>query len=302
MAGVRLRSRGERLFAAANSIFLLIVSILMIVPFLAILKDSLDLGGQGDLTLTFIPKEFTLLYYRVVFNDPGVYRPFVNSIGVAVVGTALALVVNSMAAYSLSKRMLRGNKFFVYFLIIIPILFHGGGVIANYVWYKALGILNTYAVLILPVLVQGFWIIIIRQFYWSISYSLTESAEIDGAGEFTIFFRIIAPISKAVFAAYILFKGVSFWNTWITNILYVHDPRKALFPIKLRSMLFIGPDGEARLREMAEMLGIDMMETLISMEGLTAAIIIVGALPIFVIYPYLQKYFASGVRVGAIKG
>ena len=290
------------IFGAANVLFFLIVSIMMVFPFLSILKDSLDLGGQGDLTITFIPKEFTLLYYRMVFNDPGIYRPFVNSVGVTLVGTILALVVNSMAAYTMSKRGLRGNKVFIYFLVVIPILFHGGGVIANYIWYKTLGILNTFAVIILPVLVQGFWIIIIRQFYWSIPISLSESAEIDGAGEFTVFLRIVAPMSKAVYAAYTLFKGVSFWNTWITQLLYVHDPRKYLFPVKLRSMLFIGPDGEARLREFAEIMGIDTMETLISMEGVTAAIIIVGALPIFIIYPYLQKHFASGVRVGAIKG
>ncbi|MBT3271780.1 MAG: carbohydrate ABC transporter permease, partial [Spirochaetales bacterium] len=148
MAGVKIRSRGEQLFGVANVLFMILLSVLMLIPFLAILKDSLDLGGQGDLTLTFIPKEFTLLYYDMVFNDAGVYRPFVNSIGVTLVGTLLALAVNATAAYTVSKRGLRGNRFFIYFLVVIPIIFHGGGVIANYVWYKAIGLLNTYAVLI----------------------------------------------------------------------------------------------------------------------------------------------------------
>lgn len=302
MAGVKIRSRGEQIFGAVNAFLLFLLSIVMLIPFLSVLKDSFDLGGQLDISLTLIPREFNLLYYRMVFNDQGIYRPLLNSIGITVVGTAMALVVNSLAAYTMSKRTLRGNKFFIYFLVIVPIIFHGGGVIANYVLYKAIGLLNTYAVMVLPLLVQGFWIIIIRQYYWSIPDSVTESAEIDGANEFTIFLRIIAPMSKAVYAAYALFKGVAFWNNWIQAMLYVADGRKHVLPIKLRSMLFFGQDGETKLRELADMLGVDLEQYLISAEGLSSAIIIVGALPVFIIYPYLQRYFATGLRVGAIKG
>lgn len=302
MAGVKIRTRGEAVFGVFNVLFMLFVSVLMLIPFLSVLKDSLDLGGQADVSISFIPKEVTLLYYRMVFSDQGVYRPFVNSVGVTVIGTTLALVVNSMAAYTMSKRNLRGNKFFIYFLVIIPILFHGGGVIANYVWYKALGILNTYMVLVLPLLVQGFWIVIIRQYYWTIPESLPESAQMDGAGEFTVFRNIIAPMSKAIFAAYALFKGVGFWNNWIQCLLYVHDPKKYVFPVKLRGMFFWGQEAERFLRDFAELLGVDPMETLLSLEGLASAIIIVAVIPVLIIYPYLQKYFAAGVRVGAIKG
>ena len=302
MAGVNIRSRGEKLFGVANGFFMFGLSLMMLLPFLAVLKDAVDLGGQADIRITLIPEEFTLLYFKMVFSDPGVYRPFLNSVGITIVGTTLALVVNSMAAYTMSKPKLRGNKFFVYFLVIIPIIFHGGGVIANFVWYKALGILNTYFVLVLPLLVQGFWIVIIRQYYYSIPYSLTESAEMDGAGEFTVFVRIIAPLSKAVFAAYALFKGVGFWNNWLQCLYYVSDPKKYVFPVKLRGMFFWGQEAERFLRDFAESMGIDPMETLISMEGLASAIIIVAVIPILLIYPYLQRYFASGVRVGAIKG
>jgi putative aldouronate transport system permease protein len=302
MAGVKIISRGERVFGAFNALFMILLSCMMLIPFLAVLKDSVDLGGQGDISIALIPKEFTLMYYQMVFNDSGVYRPFLNSVGVTVVGTTLALVVNSMAAYTMSKRNLRGGRFFVYFLVVIPIIFHGGGIIANYVWFKFLGILNTYMVLILPLLVQGFWIVIIRQYYWTIPDSITESAEIDGAGEFRIFLRIIAPMSKAVFAAYTLFKGVAFWNDWLWCLLYVHDPDKYVFPVKLRGMFFWGQEAERFLRDFAELLGVDPMETLITMEGLSSAIIIVAVIPVLIVYPYLQRYFATGVRVGALKG
>ena len=124
MAGVKIRSRGEQVFGVFNALFFIIVSIMMLVPFLSVVKDSFDLGGQGDLTITFIPREFTLLYYQMVFEDAGIYRPFINSIGVTVVGTLLALIVNSMAAYTVSKRGLRGNRLFIYFLVVIPIIFH----------------------------------------------------------------------------------------------------------------------------------------------------------------------------------
>ena len=153
MNGVKIRSRGEILFGVANVLFMLLLSILMLFPFLVVLKDSLDRGGGGELRLTLLPREFSLVYYEMVFYDSGVYRPFINSIFVTIIGTLLALIVNSMAAYTLSRRKLRGNRFFIYFLIVVPIIFHGGGIIANYIWFKMLGLLNTFAVLILPVLV-----------------------------------------------------------------------------------------------------------------------------------------------------
>lgn len=298
---VQIRSTGERIFGFFNAAFLILVALVMLVPMLAVLKDSIDLGGQADVRISLIPKEFTTMYYTMIFRDPTVYRPFLNSVGVTVVGTVLGVFINSMAAYAMSRRELRGTKFFVYFLVVVPMVVGGGGIIAEYIYYRIIGISNTYFVLVLPGLAAGFYMILIRQYYWSIPYSLTESAQLDGAGEFTIFRRIIAPLSKAIYAAIALYTGVGFWNSWYNALIFIHDPAKYTFPVKLRMMLFYPQDAERWMYEYAQQLGIDIQQVLVIFEGLSSAIIIVAVVPVILIYPYLQKHFAAGVRVGAIK-
>jgi putative aldouronate transport system permease protein len=298
---VQIRSTGERVFGFFNAVFLVLVALVMLVPMLAILKDSVDLGGQADVRISLIPKEFTTMYYAMVFRDPTVYRPFLNSVGVTVVGTVLGVFINSMAAYAMSRRELRGTKFFVYFLVVVPMVVGGGGIIAEYIYYRIIGIANTYFVLILPGLAAGFYMILIRQHYWSIPFSLTESAQLDGAGEFTIFRRVIAPLSNAIYAAIALYTGVGFWNSWYNALIFIHDPAKYTFPVKLRMMLFYPQDAERWMYEYAQQLGIDIQQVLVVFEGLSSAIIIVAVVPVILIYPYLQKHFAAGVRVGAIK-
>lgn len=298
---VQIRSPGERIFAFFNGLVLFLVSLTMLVPMLAILKDSVDLGGQADLRISLIPKQFTFMYYQMIFRDQTVYRPFLNSIGVTVVGTALGLFVNAMAAYTMSRRELRGTKFFVYFLVVLPMVLGGGGIIAEYIYYRMIDLSNRYLVLILPSLAVGYYMILIRQYYFTIPFSLTESAQLDGAGEFTIFQKIIAPLSKAVYAAIALFTGVSFWNSWYNALIFVHDPAKYTFPVKLRMMLFYPQDAERWMYEWATALGIDITQVLVVFEGLSSAIIIVAVVPVLLIYPYLQRHFAAGVRVGAIK-
>ena len=144
--------------------------------------------------------------------------------------------------------------------------------------------------------------IIIRTFYWSIPFSLTESAQLDGASEFTIFRRLIAPLSKAVYAAIALFTGVGFWNNWLYPLLFNNNPRLYTFPVKLRAMLFLGQDVERQMQEWALNMGVDIEEIYIVFEGLSSAIIIVALVPVILIYPYLQRHFSQGVRIGAIKG
>jgi putative aldouronate transport system permease protein len=292
---------GHRVFRFFNALFLLAVGLTMLVPMLSVLKESVDLGGQAEVRLTLVPKEFTSIYYQMVFRDDSVFRPFLNSIIITVVGTVLSVFINGMGAYTMSRRELRGSKFFVYFLVIIPMVFGGGGIIAEYIWFKAIGILNTYLVMILPFLAGGFYMIILRTFYTSIPFSLTESAQIDGASEFAIFQKIIVPLSKAVYAAVALFAGVGFWNNWLFPLIFVHDPLKYTFPVKLRAMIFMGQDTERQMIEWALQHGIDIEKIFITFEGLSSAITIVAIIPIILIYPYLQKHFAVGVRIGAIK-
>lgn len=295
------RSTGERVFGFFNAVFFLFVSVIVLIPVAAVVKDSVDLGGQADVRLTLIPEEFTLIYYRMVFQDRGIYRPFLNSVMITVVGTTLGLLVNGMAGYTLSRREIKGSKLLVYFLVVIPLVFGLGSIVVNYLYFKAIGLLNTYLVMFLPLLVNGWNMILFRQFYWTIPFSLTESAQLDGAPEFTIFRKIIAPMSKAVFAALGLFTGVGFWNNWLYPLLFVRDANKYTFPVKLRGMLFFGQDTEVWMQEMAMQMGVDPAQVIVVFEGLQAAVIIVAVVPILFVYPYLQRHFTAGIRVGAIK-
>ncbi len=299
---LKIDTTGHRIFRVVNGLFLLLVALTMLVPILSVFRDSIDFQPRSTLRLVLIPQEPTLFYYRRVINDASIYRPFLNSILITAVGTTLSLLVNSLAAYTMSRRDIRGNVFFVYFLVIVPMVVGGGGIIANFVWFRALGILNTYAVMILPMVASGFYMIIVRTFYWSIPFSLTESAQLDGASEFEIYQKIIAPLSKAVYAAIALFAGVAYWNNWLHAFMFVYNPRLYPFPVKLRAMLFLTQDAERLLQEWALQQGLNLQEVMVTFEGTSSAIVMVSIIPILLIYPYLQRYFAQGVRIGAIKG
>jgi len=296
------RSLGDKIFNVINIVGFFLFTIVMLLPIVFVLKQSFDIGIAGELSISLIPKAWSTMYYKMVITEPSVYRPFLNSVYITVVGTSSSLIVNAIGAYTLSKRELPGNKFFIYYLIIIPMLF-GGGLIPTYLLMRALGLIDKYAVLILPAMASGWNMILIRNYYWSIPNSLSESARIDGAEEFTVFFRIILPLAKPVIAAIALFTGVGFWNTFMAAIIYMRSPEKYTFPVKLREMILLNNDNDAqRMEEMLLAMGVDPNKFLATAEGLSAAMMIISMLPIIMVYPYLQKHFAAGIMVGSIKG
>ena len=295
------RSLGEKVFNIFNLIGFFLFTLLMLIPITYVIKVSLDISQIGEVQLSLLPQEPSLLFYRMVIRDESVYRPFMNSIIVTVCGTSLSMLINSIGAYTLSKRELAGNRFFIYFLVIIPMLF-GGGIVPTYLLIRAIGLIDTLPVLFVPSMANAWNMILIRNYYWSIPKSLAESARIDGAQEFTVFFRIILPLSKPVLAAIALFTGVGYWNTFMAAVLYIRSARKYTFPVKLRELIILGGDAEKNLEEMLMQMGYDPQEYFLSIEGLSSAMMITSMVPIILIYPYLQKYFAKGIMVGSIKG
>lgn len=295
------RTRGEKIFNAFNILLLSVFTAAILVPVFYVLKVSFETGGFGELTLSLIPKEPSTLFYRMILQDSSIWRPFLNSVFITVVGTTLSLLINSMGAYTLSKRDLRGNQFFVYYLVVIPMLF-GGGLVPTYLWIRELGLINKIWVLILPAIASGWNMILIRNYYWSIPSSLIESARIDGAQELTVFFRIMLPLAKPVLSAIGLFTGVGFWNTFFSAVIYINDPSKYTFTVKLREMIVVQQDMQRQFEQMAMQSGEDVLLANLTQEGLSSAIIVVSLIPILVVYPFLQKYFASGLMVGSIKG
>lgn len=295
------RSIGEKVFNIFNLIGFFLFTIIMLIPIMYVIKTSLDISPIGEVQLSLFPQEPSLLFYDLVIHDESVYRPFLNSIIITVLGTSLAMLLNSIGAYTLSKRELPGSRFFIYFLVIIPMIF-SGGIVPTYLLIRALKLIDTLPVLFVPNAVSAWNMILIRNYYWSIPLSLSESARIDGAQEFTVFFKIILPLAKPVLAAIALFTGVGYWNTFMAAVLYIRDARKYTFPVKLRELIILGGDANKNFEEMLMQLGFDPAEYFLSIDGLASAMMIVSMIPIVLIYPYLQKYFAKGIMVGSIKG
>lgn len=296
------RSTGEKIFNVFNLLFFFLFGCLIMVPILFVLKNSFDISLAGEINLSLWPKTWSLIYYEMVVKDESVYRPFMNSAFITIVGTSGALLVNSIGAYTLSKRELPGSGIFVYFLVIFPMLF-SGGTVPTFLLMRSLGFIDKFSALIVPALASGWNMILIRNFYQAIPKSLSESARMDGAQEFTVFTKIILPLSKPVLAAIGLFTGVGFWNTFMAAIIYMRDPKKYTFPVKLREMISLQSDRSTQDYEaMLLAMGLDPSEVAFDSDGISAAMMVVSMLPILCVYPYLQKHFASGLMVGSIKG
>lgn len=293
------RSFGEKVFNIINLIMLSIFGIIIMIPVLYILKRSLDVGAISS-SITLLPDELSFIYYEMVLKDKGIYGPLLNTVFITGVGTALSLLVNSLAAYPLSRRDLPMNRFFVYYLVIIPMLF-SGGIVPTFLVFKNFNLLNTLAVYILPALASGWNIILIRNYYRSIPMSLVESATIDGCNDFQVYLKIILPLSKPVMAAIALFTGVNFWNMFTPAIMYNSDPAKFTFAVKLREMVSVQEEMQRQFEAIlgTSSLAVDGMT--LNNEGLSSAMMIVSIIPILLIYPFIQKHFAAGIMVGSIK-
>lgn len=291
-------TKGEKVFNVVNYILMAIFFVLFLIPVMIVIKNSLDISGFGDGSLSLIPKEFSTIYYKIVLSDNGIYRPFLNSAYITLVGTAISVFLQSMGAYTLAKRDLPGNRIFTY-MIIIPMMF-SGGLVPLYLLVKSLNLLNTLFALIFPVCINGWNTILIRNYYNSIPKSLHESATIDGASEHIVFFRIILPLSKPIIATIALFTGLAYWNTFFNAVIFINAPEKFTFPVKLYEMIVVQQELEDKLNGMASA-GESVIKNL-NQQGISSAMIIVSLVPIILVYPFLQKYFVKGIMVGSVKG
>lgn len=292
------RTRAEKIFNVFNIAFFVLVALAVLLPVGFVLKKSLDVAGQGDLNLSIIPREFSLVYYRLVLSDQGIYRPFLNSIYLTIVGTALAVTFQAMGAYTLSKRTLPGQRIFMY-MIVFSMMF-SGGLMPLYLVVRALKLTNKLNGLIAITLINGWNMILIRNYYHSLPASLAESATLDGAGEFTVFRRIVVPLSMPVIAAIALFTGVGYWNMFFYVVIFITKPQFYTFQVKLNEIISVQQMMETQIDQM--MSSTTATRGNLNSEGVASAIIIISMIPIIAVYPALQRHFAAGIMVGSLKG
>lgn len=295
------RSLGEKVFNIFNLLGMLVFSVIIIVPVLFVFRNSFELSETSTTTLRLWPEQFSTVFYGMVLKDDSVYRPLLNSVFITLVGTPLTLIINALGAYTMSKRELPGKNFFAYYMVIIPMLI-GGGTIPGFLLIRSLGMIDTLWAIIVPGLASGWNMTLIRNYYWSIPNELTESARIDGAPEMTIFVKIILPLSKPVLSALGLLTGIGLWNTFYAAMIYIRSPIKWTFPVKIRETVMKNEGNDKLWEEMMVAAGLDPTELLINQSGLGGAMMVTSMLPILIVYPFLQKYFAGGIMVGSVKG
>ncbi|CAH1057389.1 carbohydrate ABC transporter permease [Paenibacillus pseudetheri] len=288
-------SLGEHIFRVCNTLFLSALMIVTMYPILYVAfasfsEPALMIAHKGIL---WKPLGFSLETYEAVFSNPMILLGYRNTLFIVIVGVALNLLLTSFAAYALSRKTLQYRKQFTLFIVFT--MFFSGGLIPFYLLVRGLGITDTLWALILPTAISAFNLIIMRTSFEAVPDALEESAKIDGANDFGILFRIFLPLCKPVLAVVGLYYGVSHWNSWFNAMIFLQD--RSLYPLQLilREILIIG-----EATSMAE--GASQDEIIILGETLKYATIMVATLPIFLVYPLLQKYFVKGALIGAIKG
>jgi len=291
-----IQSRGERVFQAADVAVMLLLMLAMAYPLiytvLASVSDSYQLMSSPG--LLYKPLGFSLDAYSMVLKNRSIYTGYTSTLLYVSVGTLINLTMTSMAAYSLALRKLKLRDT-IMFLITFTMMFNGG-LIPTYLQVKSLGLMNTMWAVVLPVAINTQNLIIMRTAFRAIPESLSESAKIDGAGEFRVFWQIYLPLAKATIAVMVLFYGVSHWNSWFSAAIYLRDRSKYPLQLILREILI---QNSTEFMTSGSGVGED---TLAVAESIKYATIVVSTVPILCIYPLLQKYFVHGVMIGAIKG
>lgn len=279
---------------------ILCVLILVIVAYplyyvlVASVSDPYDVFAGKTFLL---PSQFTLDGYKAVFADDNILTGLFNSVKYTVIGTVFSVVMLYLTAYPLSVKDLPGRKFFSIFFIIT--MYFGGGMVPTYLIVKETGLINNMWALFLPGGVAVGNMIIMRNFFEnSIPKEMIEAADIDGASKWTTFIKIVVPLSRSIMAVMVVFSMVAYWNDWFTSMIYLPSPENAPLPLVLRNILIKSSasasqastisGGFAELNKMTEMIKFSS--------------IIIAALPMLIIYPFVQKYFEKGFRAGAVKG
>lgn len=287
-------SFSRKVFVVLNTIFMLFICFIMLYPMLYIVFASLSDSGMlmRNNGLLFWPMGFNLASYEAVFQNPNILNGFKNTIIILISSLSLQMFLTLLAGYVLSRKGLMLNRFFT--LMMTFTMFFSGGIIPSYLIVKGLGMLDTYWAVIIPGAVSVTNVIIMRTGFMGVPDSLSESAMIDGANKMTILFRILVPVLKPTIAVITLYYAVGTWNSWFNAMLYLAQS-KHLQPLQcvLRDILIIN--------DTANMESGAIDEQSIA-ETIKYAVIVVSTVPILILYPFLQKYFAKGAMMGSVKG
>lgn len=278
-------------------VFLSAVLVIMLYPLIYVVSASFsspDAVANGKVFL--LPVDITTIGYEAVFQNQKIVTGFLNSVFYLVAGTALNLMMTMLAAYPLSRKEFYGKKLVTG--IFVFTMYFSGGLVPSYLLMKNLGLLDTRAVLIIPVAMSVWNVIIARTYLQStIPDELFEAASLDGCSEIGFFLRIVLPLSKPIMAVLVLYYGVGHWNSYFNAMIYLKSPDLQPLQIVLREILLLGNVDMTMITDAA---ALEKMQGLSNL--LKYAVIVVASLPMMCIYPFVQKHFVKGVMVGSLKG
>ena len=293
MISIKRRSVGDIIANVVIYILLTLIAVIMVIPFIYVIAASFATEAEIQTRpIFFIPDSPTLDAYARIFdmNDMGtrVFHSLLISVCVTAIGTFINLFFTTTMAYGLSRSNLIGKKPLLN-MVLFTMVF-GGGMIPLFLVVKGLGMYDPYAALILPGAISAYNMIIVRNFFMELPRELEEAASIDGCSDIGIFIKIALPLSLPCLATFGLFYAVGHWNNYFGALLYLEDSTKFPFQLVLRNIVMQTAETQTD------------PNALIPEDTLKMAVIVIGTVPILIVYPFLQKHFAAGVMVGAVKG
>lgn len=281
-----------RIFSICNYVLLAIVSILCLLPLYHLLMVSLSSAAPANGGLvTLWPIGLTFEAYAKTFNNTNFLSALWVSIQRTVLGTALAIFINTIAAYALSKdtRVFRARNIYLWYFVVTMLF--SGGLIPSYILILKLGLMNSLFALILPGMIGVYNVILLLNFFRSIPKELEEAAFIDGAGYLRTFFNIFLPVSLPAIATISLFIMVGHWNSYFDGLIYIRDSTKLPLATFMQTIIIQADVTKLDPQAIANL----------SQRTIRASQIFIGALPILIVYPFLQRFFVKGIVIGAVK-
>lgn len=287
-------SQKSKIFDIFLVVMMILLVLICLMPILHLASVSLS-ANNAILTRSvgIWPNGFNLSSYTAVTGDPTMIRSLGFTIVLTLGYATISMLMTILTAYPLSKKKLKGRNIFL--VIIVLTMYFSGGMIPDYLLVKNLGMLNKVSALILPGLVSAYNMIILKTFFTNLPESLEESATIDGASHLTILFKIVLPLSTPVLATLTLFYAVSRWNGFQDALIYITKPQ--LYPLQLKLYQIVYNNMALDISQIEGSMGPTLLP-----ESLKAASVMFATIPILLVYPWLQRYFISGIMIGAIKG
>lgn len=293
---LKRESTGDKVFDVVNIFFMIIVCFLTLYPIWYIIVYSFNEGQDAMLGgLYWWPRKFTIDNYRIVFSNQEIINAFAVTVSRTLLTTFLHVFFTAMVAYAFMKKELIGRK--LYLTLGTITLFFGGGLIPYFLLIKSLGLYDNFLVYVIPGMFNFYNLIIFQAFFRELPAELEESARIDGANDFLIFFKIIIPLSTPVLATIALFVGVYNWNDYFMGVIFVNNPK--LQPIQTFLYKVIAETSSNQMLAS----GISSLRArTVTSQSLKMATMVITTMPIVVIYPFLQRYFVKGLLIGSVKG